>query len=103
MSRSSLFFVCWRDWDFFWSCQTSGEPSWRFSASTWAFLESRSKKTSELFELGEALAGLGLEFSEMLGQDQVIGAHGRLFKRLRIKKIAAAVKDKNEKTSPCRE
>jgi hypothetical protein len=52
-SRSSRFFFCWRDWEVFWSCQTSGEARRTFRESHSAFLRSKSKKAPQLFELAE--------------------------------------------------
>ncbi len=61
MSFSSSFFFCWRACEAFWSCQTSGEASRTFIAAHSAFLRSRSKKTSDLFDFCEEAGEAGLE------------------------------------------
>jgi hypothetical protein len=53
MSFSRRFFFCWRAWEVFWSCQTSGEARRKLMESHSAFLRSRSKKASDLFDLLE--------------------------------------------------
>ena len=59
-----------------------------------------SKKTSKLFELGEALFGASFEIGEML--DVRLGAHVLLLKRARIRVNAPAVKHSQENQSPKR-
>jgi hypothetical protein len=61
MSFSRSFFFCWRACEAFWSCQTSGEASRTFIAAHSAFLRSRSKKTSDLFDFREEAGEACLE------------------------------------------
>ena len=101
ISRSSRLRLCWRAWYFFWSCQAPGAESSSVRAANWDFFLSKSKKTSELFELGEALLGAGFEVADVLAGD-LLGAHVRLLKSARIRIKAPAVKHIRENQSPNR-
>ena len=101
ISRSSRLRLCWRAWYFFWSCQASGAESSPVRAANWAFFLSTSKKTSELFELGEALLGPCLEVADML-DGGLLRAHVLLLKSARIRVNPPAVKHRKENQSPNR-